>query len=52
MKDNFREFLMIEYASRVAKSESMDFTKGYYKNQWKKLFMPNCLTLKTFKMFH
>ena len=37
MKDNFREFLMIEYASRVAKSESMDFTKGYYKNKIKDL---------------
>ena len=28
---------MTEYASRVAKSESMDFTKGYYKNKIKDL---------------
>ena len=37
MTDKFRKFLMIEYASRVAKSESMDFTKGYYKNKIKDL---------------
>ena len=37
MTDKFREFLMTEYASRVAKSESMDFTKGYYKNKIKDL---------------
>ena len=35
MTDKFRKFLMAEYASRVAKSESMDFTKGYYKNKIK-----------------
>ena len=37
MSDNFRKFLMIEYASKVAKSESMDFTMGYYKNKIKDL---------------
>ena len=37
MTDKFRDFLMTEYASRVAKSESMDFTKGYYKNKIKDL---------------
>ena len=33
MSDNFRKYLMNEYAFKVAKSESMDFTKGYYKNR-------------------
>ena len=37
MTDKFRNFLMTEYASKVAKSESMDFTKGYYKNKIKDL---------------
>ena len=37
MTDKFRNFLMVEYASKVAKSESMDFTKGYYKNKIKDL---------------
>ena len=32
MTDNYRTFLMEEYSKKVAKSESMDFTKGYYKN--------------------
>ena len=29
MTRDYREFLMVEYAKKVAKSESMDFTKGY-----------------------
>ena len=37
MTENFRKFLMEEYANKVAKSESMDFTKGYYKNKIKDL---------------
>ena len=37
MSSKFREFLEIEYAKKVAKSESMDFTKGYYKNKIKDL---------------
>ena len=37
MTENYREFLMLEYARKVAKSESMDFTKGYYKNKIKDL---------------
>ena len=37
MSDNFRKYLMNEYAFKVAKSESMDFTKGYYKNRIKDL---------------
>ena len=35
MTDNYRTFLMEEYSKKVAKSESMDFTKGYYKNKIK-----------------
>ena len=35
MTEDYREFLMLEYAKKVAKSESMDFTKGYYKNKIK-----------------
>ena len=31
MTENYREFLMLEYARKVAKSESMDFTKGIIK---------------------
>ena len=37
MDDDYRNFLMAEYASKVAKSESMDFTMGYYKNKIKDL---------------
>lgn len=37
MTENFRKFLMEEYANKVAKSESMDFTIGYYKNKIKDL---------------
>ena len=37
MTEDYREFLMLEYAKKVAKSESMDFTKGYYKNKIKDL---------------
>ena len=37
MIDDYRKFLLYEYASKVAKSESMDFTKGYYKNKIKDL---------------
>ncbi len=37
MTDRYREFLELEYAKKVAKSESMDFTKGYYKNKIKDL---------------
>ena len=37
MEGEFRKFLLYEYASKVAKSESMDFTKGYYKNKIKDL---------------
>ena len=37
MTDNYRTFLMEEYSKKVAKSESMDFTKGYYKNKIKDL---------------
>ena len=37
MTQDYREFLMLEYAKKVAKSESMDFTKGYYKNKIKDL---------------
>tara|TARA_S200000501_G_C20485895_1_gene595998 strand:+ start:81 stop:602 length:522 start_codon:yes stop_codon:yes gene_type:complete len=37
MEDKFRNFLMSEYAGRIARSESMDFTKGYYKNKIKDL---------------
>ena len=35
MTENYREFLMLEYARKVAKSESMDFTMGCYKNKIK-----------------
>ncbi len=35
MTDEYRKYLEIEYAKKVAKSESMDFTKGYYKNKIK-----------------
>ena len=35
--EKYRKFLMNEYAIKVAKSESMDFTKGYYKNKIKDL---------------
>lgn len=37
MTKDYRNFLMSEYAKKVAKSESMDFTKGYYKNKIKDL---------------
>mgnify|MGYP003327417815 CR=1 FL=1 len=37
MTEDYRDFLMLEYAKKVAKSESMDFTKGYYKNKIKDL---------------
>ena len=37
MSENYRDFLMLEYAKKVAKSESMDFTMGYYKNKIKDL---------------
>ena len=37
MTDKYRKFLELEYAKKVAKSESMDFTKGYYKNKIKDL---------------
>ena len=29
MTEDYRDFLMLEYARKVAKSETMDFTKGY-----------------------
>ena len=35
MTTDFRKFLMQEYATKVAKSESLDFTKGYYKSKIK-----------------